>query len=72
MHTFSSFRQRMRLQPERTRGANRIKPKFYPPGSLVAAAMKLAMMSAAQGNCELVADFATKCPLLCEAQMMGI
>jgi hypothetical protein len=35
-------------------------------------AMKLAMMSAAQGNGKRVADLATKRPLLCKAQMMGI
>jgi hypothetical protein len=34
--------------------------------------MKLAMMSAAQGNSELVADFATKRSLLRKAQMMSI
>jgi hypothetical protein len=34
--------------------------------------MELTMMSAAEGNCEFVADFAAKRPLLGEAQMMGI
>ena len=35
-------------------------------------AMKLAMMPAAKGNGELVADFAAQRALLCEAQMMSI
>ena len=34
--------------------------------------MKLTMMSAAKGHGELIADLATKGPLLCEAQMVSI
>jgi hypothetical protein len=35
-------------------------------------AMELAMMSATERDRELVADFASECPILREAQMMGI
>src|ERR1700722_3478810 len=62
----------MRFQPERSRGCHRIQSKFCPPSSLIAVAMELAMVPATKRNGELIADFATKRPLLCEAQMMGI
>ena len=63
-HTFHSLPQRMRFQPKCSSGGNGIQSKFCPPCSLVAVPMKLTMMSPAQGDDELVADFATKRALL--------
>ena len=62
----------MGLNPQRTGCCERIDSCSAPPGRFVAVAMKLTMMSTAKGNGELVADLATKCSLLREAQMMGI
>ena len=62
----------MCLQPKDTSRSGWIDAGLFPPGGLIAAAMHLAVMSAAKGNCELIADLAAKCPMLGEPQMMGI
>jgi hypothetical protein len=62
----------MRLQPKRTGSAGRIDASIFPPCCLVATAMDLAMMAAAERRRELIADPAAKRPMLGEAQMMRI
>jgi hypothetical protein len=65
-------RQRMGFQPQRSGGDDRIDPDFPPPCGFVAATVDLAMVSAAERDGELIADFATECPPLREPQMVGI
>ena len=43
-----------------------------PPGDLIAAPMKLAMVQAAEGNGELIAHAATECGGLRESHVVGI
>jgi hypothetical protein len=71
-HFIRTRRQRMRLQPKRTGSAGRIDASIFPPCCLVATAMDLAMMAAAERRRELIADPAAKRPMLGEAQMMRI
>jgi hypothetical protein len=49
-----------------------VNASIFPPGGFITTAMGLAMMAAAQRHGELIADLATECALLREAQMMGI
>jgi hypothetical protein len=62
----------MGLKPQRAGGGGRIDASFLPPCRFVATAVDLAMMAAAERHGELIADLATKRPLLGKAQMMGI
>ena len=62
----------MRFEPERAGRSGRIHAGFLPPGRLIAAAMDLAMMTAAERHCEFVAHLSTQRPMLREAQMMRI
>jgi hypothetical protein len=62
----------MGLNPERSRRTGRIETEFMPPCRFITVTMQLAMMSAAQRNRELVADFAAERPVLRESQMMGL
>jgi hypothetical protein len=62
----------MRFEPERAGRSGRIHTGFLPPGRLIAAAMDLAMMTAAEGHREFVAHLSTQRPTLREAQMMRI
>jgi hypothetical protein len=45
---------------------------LFPPGFLIAAGMKLAMVQIAQGDGKLIAHFASQSLGLSEAQMMGM
>jgi hypothetical protein len=63
---------RMAFQPEGTGEDHRINARLLPPGRFIAAAMNLAMVAAAQGDGELIADLAPHRPALCEAQVMGV
>ena len=47
-------------------------PVFFPPGGLIAAAMHLAVMSAAKRNREFVADLAAECRYLRKPEVVGI
>jgi hypothetical protein len=60
------------FEPQRTSGGGRINASFFPPAHLVATAVDLAMVPPAERYCELVAYFATQCPLLGKAHMMRI
>ena len=62
----------MRLQPKDAGAHNRIDAGLGPPCCFVTAAMDLAMVSSAQRDRELVADFAAKRPALGETQMVGV
>jgi hypothetical protein len=57
----------MSFDPQHTSQRQRINSNFLPPRSFVAVPMDLAMMSAAQGDSELVTDLAAKCSALGEA-----
>ena len=72
VHFVGSCWQRVRLQPERAGSDSRINAGIFPPCGFIATAMDLAMMAAAQRHGELIADLATECAVLREAQMMGI
>ena len=67
-----SSRQRMRFEPQCAGRYGRIYSCLPPPRGFVATAMHLAMMSATQGDGELVADLAPKCPALREAQVVSV
>ena len=62
----------MRFEPERTGGGSRIDAGLLPPCRLIATAMDLAMMAAAERHCEFVAHLSAKRAVLGKAQMMGI
>ena len=62
----------MRFQPQLTGWDGRIDTGPAPPSGFIAVAMQLAMMAAAQGDRELVADLAAQRPALREAQVMGV
>ena len=62
----------MRLQPKFAGGCGRINASLLPPCRFVATSMDLAMMTATERHCELVADLAAERPVLGEAQMMRI
>ena len=62
----------MRFQPQRPGNDRRIDSDFPPPCGFIAAPVDLAMVSAAERDGELIADFATECPPLREPQMVGI
>jgi hypothetical protein len=62
----------MRVQPEGASYGHRIKANLLPPCRFIAAAMNLAMMTAAERHGELIADLTAKRLLLSKAQMMRI
>ena len=63
---------RVRLKPQRACSAGRIESELQPPCGFVAVVMQFAVMSSAQWDGELVADFAAEGSILCKAQMVGI
>ena len=62
----------MRLLPQSLGDRQGIDFEIPPPSHFIAGLMQLAVMTAAEGHGELVADFETECPGLSEAQMMRI
>lgn len=62
----------MRREPQRVCSPVGIEPEFLPPPGFIALTMEFAMMSPAERDCELVADFASECSILGKTQMMGI
>lgn len=62
----------MCCQPQRASRNRRINTSLLPPGSFIAAAMHLAMMPATQRDDKFIADLASECPELGEAQMMRV
>jgi 7-keto-8-aminopelargonate synthetase-like enzyme len=62
----------MGLKPQRVRRRQRIYSGFAPPHLLIAAAMDLAMMRAAQRHRELIAHLAAERARLHEAEVMGV
>ena len=59
-------------EPKYTGNIRRIDADVFPPCGLITAAVNFAMMTAAHGNCELIADLSPKCPALCETEMVRI
>jgi hypothetical protein len=62
----------MRFDPQCAGSNGRIKHGFPPPRGFIATAMYLAMVPSTQGHGELIADLATECPGLGEAQMLRV
>ena len=62
----------MCLQPKRAGINGWIDTCLFPPGGFVTAPMHLAMVSATEGNRELITDLAAECRGLGKAQMMSI
>src|SRR5579862_7567210 len=62
----------MRFEPERSGCERRINPGLAPPRGLVAVAMDITMVAAAERDGELVADLAAERAALREAQMVSI
>ena len=56
----------MRLVPKAFGDFQCVDVEVIPPGSFVTGLMKLPVMSAAQGDGKLVADFEAECPRLCK------
>ena len=50
----------MTFEPQQARCECRINPSFPPPCSFIATAVDLAMMTAAQGHGEFIADLASE------------
>jgi hypothetical protein len=65
-------RQRMLLQPQRAGWDGRIDTGLLPPSGFIATAMDLTVVTAAQRDGELVADFSTECPTLRVSEVVGI
>jgi len=61
-----------RLQPQYPCGYGRINAALPPPRGFVAAAVNLAMMSAAEWHSELVTGLSPQCATLREAKVVGI
>jgi hypothetical protein len=68
-HAFTAWfpRKRMRFEPQRTGAGARINPRVLPPCRLVATAVDLAMMPAAEWHGKLIAHFTAKRPWLSKA-----
>jgi hypothetical protein len=62
----------MGLQPQCASGDSRIDSGLVPPRRLVAAAVHLAVMPAAEGDRELIADLAAQRPRLRKLQVVGV
>jgi hypothetical protein len=69
---FRTGRERVRFEPKSAGHNSRIYSYLPPPRGFITTAVHLAMMPSAQWNCELIADLATECSALCEAQVMRI
>ena len=65
-------RQRMSFEPQRSGHPYRMDPGLLPPLCLVPAAVHFAMVAAAQGNREFVADFPAKSTALRKSQVMRV
>ena len=66
------FEQRVGVQPQDASGNCWINSNLLPPRPFIAGAVDLAMMAAAHGNCELVADLLSEGSALREAKMVSI
>ena len=62
----------MRGEPQRAGGTSRIESEFLPPSGFIAVTMNFAMISPAERDRELVADFAAERAVLRKAQVVGI
>ena len=62
----------MRSEPEHTGSRTGINAGLFPPCRLVATAMDLAMMAAAERHNKLIADLATERPWLGKAKMVRV
>ena len=62
----------MRFEPQRACRAGRIESEFLPPPRFVSVTVKFAVVPAAQRDRELITGLAPDCPVLREAQMVGI
>ena len=62
----------MCFKPQCACGAGGIKAKLTPPRRFVTVTMNFAMVSPAQRDRELVADFTAERPVLGKAQVMGV
>ena len=62
----------MGVQPQDASGNRRINSSLLPPRGFIAAAVNLAMMTAAHRNCELVADLPPECPALHETEVVSV
>jgi hypothetical protein len=60
------------FQPKLSCGSEGIYSCSLPPSDFVSTSMNFSMMSTAQGNGELVADFTPECSALRKTQMMGV
>jgi hypothetical protein len=72
LYFLRSCRQRMRIQPKQAGAHNGGETGLLPTSGFLATAMHLPMVPSTKRHSEFVADFASKCPALCEAQVMGI
>ena len=62
----------MSLLPKMLGGFQRVDFEKFPPCNLITSLMKLPMVPAAQGHCELIADLETHRARLRKAEMMRI
>ncbi len=62
----------LRVPPKLLGSSDRINVELLPPCRFIPPTMKNAMVSAAQGYRELVADPAAQCARLGKSQMMGV
>jgi hypothetical protein len=60
------------FEPEPAGRDSWVDTSIPPPLCFIAAPMDVAMMTAAERNCEFIADLAAKCPALGEPEMMRI
>jgi hypothetical protein len=66
------IRRGTRSFPEASRNFQGIHSVTVPPRTFVSSLMQLPMMTAAQGDRELIAHLEANCPRLCKPQVMGI
>jgi hypothetical protein len=64
--------QRMASQPQGASRNSRVHASIPPPCGLVATAVHLAMVPAAEWNGEFIADLAAECSTLRKAQVVGV
>src|ERR1700683_479341 len=72
VHFLRSCPQWTCLEPQRARRGGRINPSLPPPCGFVAAAVNLTMVTAAQGDGELIANLAPQCRVLREPKVMAV
>jgi hypothetical protein len=58
--------------PQPLRYGQRIEVELLPPYAFVTALMEFTVVSTAEWHSELIADFASKCTLLCELKMVRV